>query len=72
MLDRPTEVKELQGFLGSVNWFRRHISDHAHIQAPLNQLLKAGVDFDWSAEHESAWLTLKRRLMSFPVLHTYL
>ena len=72
MLTRPTEVVMLQGFLGSVNWFRRHIEDHAQIQAPLNELLKKGVDWIWEERHEKAWLILKRRLMSFPVLHTFI
>ena len=37
-MERPMDVKSLQGFLGSVNWFRRHIASHAEIQFPLNQL----------------------------------
>ena len=39
-LERPTDVKELQGFLGNVNWFRKHIASHAQIQFPLNQLTR--------------------------------
>ena len=42
-LTRPTDVKSLQSFLGSVNWFRRHIASHAEIQAPLNALTKKDV-----------------------------
>ena len=71
MLLRPTNVKELQGFLGSTNWFRRHIADHAEIQVPLNQLCKKDAVWDWNEGCEHAWLTLKRKLMSFPVLHTF-
>ena len=71
MLLRPTDVKELQGFLGSTNWFRRHIADHAKIQFPLNQLCKKDAAWDWNKACERAWLTLKRKLMSFPVLHTF-
>ena len=71
MLLRPTDVKELQGFLGSTNWFRRHIADHAKIQFPLNQLCKKDAAWDWNEACEHAWLTLKRKLMSFPVLHTF-
>ena len=71
MLLRPTDVKELQGFLGSTNWFRRHIADHAKIQFPLNQLCKKDAAWDWNKACEHAWLTLKRKLMSFPVLHTF-
>ena len=42
LLTRPTDVKSLQGFTGSVNWFRRHIDDHAEIQFPLNNPKKLG------------------------------
>jgi hypothetical protein len=37
-LERPWDLNTLQQFLGAVNWFRRHISDHAEIQNPLNDL----------------------------------
>ena len=29
------------------------------------------LDWIWEDRHEKAWLILKRRLMSFPVLHTF-
>ena len=70
-LTRPTDVKSLQSFLGSVNWFRRHIASHAEIQAPLNALTKKDVEWNWTEECERAWLTLKRALMTFPVLHIF-
>eukprot|EP01048_Picozoa_sp_COSAG05_P004985 COSAG05_NODE_285_length_12188_cov_539.399537_8_plen_338_part_00 len=70
-LTRPSNIKELQSFLGAVNWFRRHIKDHAKIQAPLNALTKKKVPWIWTDEHELAWLTLKRALMCFPVLRTF-
>ena len=37
-MTRPIDVATLQSFLGSVGWFRRHISDHAEKQSPLNSL----------------------------------
>ena len=70
-LERPTDVKELQGFLGSVNWFRKHIASHAQIQFPLNQLTRKDAKWEWNAGCETAWLTLKKKLMTFPVLRTF-
>ena len=70
-LTRPSNVKELQSFLGAVNWFRRHVENHAKIQVPLNNLTKKGVEWNWTDEHEQSWLALKRALMSFPVLRTF-
>eukprot|EP01047_Picozoa_sp_COSAG01_P004521 COSAG01_NODE_150_length_23941_cov_44.277200_9_plen_325_part_00 len=70
-LERPWDLNTLQQFLGAVNWFRRHISDHAEIQNPLNDLTRKGVEWVWTAAHENAWLGLKRSLMSFPVLRIF-
>jgi hypothetical protein len=70
-LERPWDLNTLQQFLGAVNWFRRHISDHAEIQNPLNDLTRKGVVWTWTTAHENAWLGLKRSLMSFPVLRIF-
>jgi hypothetical protein len=39
---RPTTVKELQGFLGVINFYRRFIPAAAHILKPLTDQLKGG------------------------------
>ena len=70
-LARPHDVPSLQSFLGSVNWFRRHIGDHAEKQHALNGLTKKGAKWNWTKEHEKSWLSLKKALMSFPVLRAY-
>ena len=57
-MERPMDVKSLQGFLGSVNWFRRHIARHAEIQFPLNQLTRKDVKWDWTPECEIVWLKI--------------
>ena len=71
LLVRPDGVKALQRFKGSVGWFRRHISDYAELEFALNALCKKGADWRWEQVHEDAWLNLKRRLMTFPVLHNF-
>jgi putative transposase len=38
----PTTVKELQGFLGVINFYRRFIPAAAHILKPLTDQLKGG------------------------------
>jgi hypothetical protein len=40
---RPTTVKELQGFLGVINFYRRFIPAAAHILKPLTDQLKGGL-----------------------------
>ena len=70
-LTRPVDVKSLQSFLGSVNWFCRHIASHAELQKPLNALTKKDAEWIWTEDCERAWLCLKRSLMTFPVLRVF-
>ena len=70
-LTRPIDIKSLQSFLGSVNWFRRHITSHAEIQKPLNALTRKDTEWNWTEDCERAWLSLKRSLMTFPVLRIF-
>ncbi len=39
---RPTTMKELQGFLSVINFYRRFIPAAAHILKPLTDQLKGG------------------------------
>jgi transposase InsO family protein len=64
----PTSVKELQRFLGLVNYYRHFIKDMATIAHPLYELTKKGSSFLWTEQHQSAFSALKRALSSPPVL----
>ncbi|KAH9160252.1 hypothetical protein LEN26_001953, partial [Aphanomyces euteiches] len=60
-------VTEVRAFLGLARYFRRFVKDFAQIAAPLNALLSADT-FVWTTECDQALDTLKRRLVSPPVL----
>ena len=64
----PQSVTELKSFLGLLGFLRRYIADLAQISAPLNILLKKGVDWQWGAAQQRAFDKLKRRCSSTPVL----
>lgn len=64
----PTSVKQLQRFLGFANFYRRFIRDYSRIAAPLTKLTSSAVRFSWTPEAEQAFLELKRRFTSAPVL----
>jgi Reverse transcriptase (RNA-dependent DNA polymerase) len=42
-----TTATEVQSFLGLANYYRRFIRDYARISAPLSELTKKGVPFEW-------------------------
>ncbi|CAI7871101.1 unnamed protein product [Closterium sp. NIES-54] len=65
----PTNITELQSFLGFVNYVRRFVPDMARLTAPLTDLLRKGVAFTWGEKEHDAFSTLKNVLNSPPVLH---
>lgn len=71
----PKSVKELQGFLGLANYFRRFVRNYSTIAAPLTNLTqRANADaFGWDKWNEQgpefkAFHELKEALTSAPVL----
>ena len=65
---RPGSVKEVRGFLGFCNFYRRFVEGFAKLAAPLTDLTKAESAFHWNEEHQAAFDLLKARLCSAPVL----
>ncbi|CAI7793637.1 unnamed protein product [Closterium sp. NIES-54] len=64
----PTNITELQSFLGFVNCVWWFVSDMARLTAPLTDLLRKGVAFMWGEKEHAAFSTLKNVLCSPPVL----
>ena len=67
-LRRPSKVAELQTFLGMVVYFSSFIPYYASIAAPLFQLLRKGVKWNWGPEQEHAFQSAKQALVAAPIL----
>ncbi|KAJ8006767.1 hypothetical protein DPEC_G00110630 [Dallia pectoralis] len=78
---RPGNTKELQSFLGFASYYRGFVKNFAQLAAPLHALsalfpikpsLKKGLSIPfaqgWNPNCESAFETLKKKLISAPVL----
>jgi cleavage and polyadenylation specificity factor subunit 1 len=70
---RPYTVKDLQQFLGMVNFYRRFLPKIAQILTPLTNLLK-GKDLPkllpWDQQHEAAFAAAKGALVAaVPLSH---
>ena len=64
----PRNVKELRSWLRMVGYYRRYVKDFGIISRCLFDLLKKGAIFVWTQQHEEAFQTLKKALMTAPVL----
>ncbi len=61
-------VKEVRQFVGFTQYYRRFIKHFSHICKPLHDLTKKNVRFQWNAECQNAFDTLKSEMSKPPVL----
>ena len=64
----PKSAHDVRVFLGCTNFFRKYIYHYSQIAAPLNQLLRKEIEFNWTDDCEKAFVSLKQALLSAPVL----
>ncbi|KAK4318737.1 hypothetical protein Pmani_010278 [Petrolisthes manimaculis] len=77
-MEAPKTIKELQSFLGMINYYRKFIKDFSKVASPLNGLMKGAVNkknnktpLNWTEEAQTAFAELKSKLaeevtLSFP------
>ncbi len=65
---RPTRVRDIRGYLGLCNWYRKFIPGFCHIAEPLTKLTRKNVPFEWKEEQENAFQELKKKLTQPPIL----
>ncbi|KAK9125914.1 hypothetical protein Scep_014760 [Stephania cephalantha] len=64
----PRTVTEIRSFLGLAGYYRRFVQDFSKIAAPMTQLTKKDINFQWNDSCEQAFRLLKERLTTAPVL----
>jgi hypothetical protein len=65
----PASLQETQAFLGFANFYRRFIKDYSRVARPITELTKeTAKDWKWTPEAEQAFIELKNRFTSAPVL----
>ena len=67
-LSTPTCVREIRGFLGCVEYYRRFIDGYARKAIPLTELLKKDVEFIWNLDRQRTFEELKSALTKAPIL----
>ena len=66
--ERPKIVTEIRSFLGLAGYYRRFVENFSRIAMPLTKLTRKNVKFVWDEDCEAAFIELKRRLTTAPVL----
>ena len=64
----PSNVKEVQSFIGLCNYYRIFIKDFTKIASPLHKLTRKNVPFNWGPEQQKAFDKLKELFTSAPIL----
>ena len=70
-MPRPENVKQVESFIGMVNYYGKFIPHKSTMAAPLNALRKKGEEFTWGKEQEEAFRKIKERLAAADVLAHY-
>ena len=70
-IPEPTNVKQLQSFIGGINYYSRFIDNMSTITKPLYRLLEKESKWIWTNVEQVAFDTLKLKLSNAPVLCLY-
>lgn len=64
----PTTLRDLQGFLGFANFYRRFIEGFARKARPLNDLTRKDIKWTWGLPQQDAFQQLKDAFTTAPIL----
>ncbi|XGW34211.1 hypothetical protein V3C99_018216 [Haemonchus contortus] len=70
-MPEPKNLKEVESFLGMVQYYGKFIPNLSTLAAPLNGLRKKGVAFRWEEAQRNAVKQIKQRLTEVDVLTHY-
>src|SRR5260221_3077380 len=65
---QPAKVKDVQSFIGFVNFYQRFIQNFSEIAPPLHALTQKSKDWLWGAAEQQAFDALKNAITSAPTL----
>ena len=68
---RPTNITELRSFMGMVVQLADFSSEISATAGPLRPLLRTDVPFVWTDDHEKSFESVKKALVSPPILATF-
>ena len=67
----PTSKKQVQSFIGMVNYLSKFSARLSELAEPIRELCKDKVPFNWGPEHQAAFKQMKREIVRAPILAYY-
>lgn len=67
----PKNLKEVESFLGMVNYYSKFVAGMAEMVEPLNELRRKDQPWSWGSQQQQAFEKIKKELMSDKVLVHY-
>nr|XP_049692720.1 uncharacterized protein K02A2.6-like isoform X1 [Helicoverpa armigera] len=61
---KPTNITQLQSFLGLTNYYRNFVPDASSVLSPLYDLLTKNTKWEWTRRHNDAFIRIKNILAS--------
>ena len=71
-ISSPTNKKQVQSFLGMINYLAKFSPRFSELAEPIRELAKDTVPVNWSPEHHAAFIHMKKEIESAPVLAYYI
>ena len=68
MMHPPTTPKQVCAYLGLVGYYRKFIKNFTKIAKSLILLTRQQVKFEWTPEHQEAFMKLKDSIIQVPIL----
>ena len=70
-LEKPTCKRDIKRLLGMINFLSKFLPNVSSVTAPLRELLKNNVEFQWNHEQENSFVNIKKLISSAPVLKVF-
>ena len=67
----PTSKKQVQSFIGMVNYLSKFSARLSELAEPIRELCKDKVTFNWGQEHQAAFKQMKHEIVRAPILAYY-
>ena len=67
-MPQPVNKKELQSFIGMVNYLSKFTPRLSELAECLRDLIRINVPFQWGPEHTEAFTSIKQEIIHAPVL----